>query len=71
MDAKNPSGARQRFLRRIPQDPLMEPGTTPAEAWGKRNYVSSHEDPREGADIYDVYSRAPGVGLNGIPYREW
>jgi len=71
VDAKNPSGARQRFLRRIPQDPLTETGTTPAQAWGKRSYVSIHEDPREGADIYDIYSRAPGVGLNGIPYREW
>lgn len=71
VDAKNPIGTRQRFLRRIPLDPLMEPGATPAEAWGKRSYISSHEDPREGADIYDVHSRAPGVGLNGIPYREW
>lgn len=71
VDAKNPGGARQRFLRRIPLDPLVEPGATPAGAWGKRSYVSSHEDPREGADVYDVYSRAPGVGLNGIPYREW
>ncbi|TAN86829.1 MAG: type II secretion system protein [Gallionella sp.] len=71
VDAKNPNGARQRFLRRIPQDPFMEPGDTPAKNWGKRSYISSHEDPREGRDIYDVYSRAPGVGLNGISYREW
>lgn len=75
VDAKNPNGARLRFLRRILQDPLqeyfMEPGASPAQIWGKRSYISSHEDPREGEDIYDVYSRAPGVGLNGIPYREW
>jgi general secretion pathway protein G len=71
VDAKNPGGARQRFLRRIPQDPFRKSGTSPIEAWGKRSYVSSHEEPREGADIYDIYSRAPGLGLNGIPYREW
>lgn len=71
VDSKNPNGARQRFLRRIPQDPFMESGATPANDWGKRSYISSHEDPREGADVFDVYSRAPGVGLNSIPYREW
>ena len=71
VDAKSPSGGRLRFLRRIPQDPFVDAGIAPNQAWGRRSYASSHEDPREGADIYDVYSRAPGVGLNGIPYREW
>lgn len=71
VDAKSPSGGRLRFLRRIPQDPFADAGIAPNKAWGLRSYVSSHEDPREGADIYDIYSRAPGAGLNGIPYREW
>jgi len=70
-DAKNLSGPKLRFLRRIPQDPLVDSGTTPAKIWGRRSYISSHEDPREGRDVYDVYSRADGIGLNGIPYKEW
>lgn len=56
-----------RFLRRIPVDPF----TGKAE-WGLRN---SNDDANStswgGGHVYDVYSLAPGTGMNGIPYREW
>lgn len=56
-----------RFLRRIPVDPF----TGKAE-WGLR---SSSDDANSaswgGGHVYDVYSLAPGTGMNGIPYREW
>lgn len=71
VDIKSPTGARLRFLRRIPQDPMANSGASDGKAWGTRSYISSHEDPREGADVYDVYSRSEGTGLNGIAYREW
>ena len=63
-DQKSPRRSRIYFLRRLPPDPF-------AEAWGKRAYVSSPEDPREGEDVFDVYSLAAGTGLNGRPYRQW
>ena len=42
-----------------------------AATWGKRSYASSHQEPREEGDVFDVYSLAPGRGINGQPYREW
>lgn len=71
VDAKNPSGAQMRFLRMIPRDPLAANDGATGGDWGLRSYASSHEDPREGADVFDVYSTAPGKGLNGVPYKEW
>lgn len=71
-DASSPTPRKIYFLRRLPRDPFdRNPEADAADTWGKRSYASGPDDPVEGDDVFDVYSLAPGVGMNGIPYREW
>lgn len=56
-----------KLLRRIPVDPM----TGEAE-WGLRSFQDeSDSDSWGGENVFDVYSLSGGVGLNGVPYREW
>jgi len=70
-DLKSSSRARLYFLRRLPRDPFADPGLPAADTWGRRSYASPPDDPQEGEDVFDIYSRAAGLGINGRPYREW
>ena len=71
-DQKSPKRERIYFLRRVPRDPFAtDPDLPAAAAWGKRSYASPADDPKEGDDVFDVYTRADGKGINGRPYREW
>lgn len=71
-DVKSPTRAKIYLLRRIPRDPFAGNADVPAaKSWGLRSYESSHDDPKPGKDVFDVYSLSAGTGLNGTPYREW
>ena len=71
-DQKSPKRERIYFLRRVPRDPFAtDPGLAAATTWGKRSYASPPDEPREGEDVFDVFTLASGKGINGRPYREW
>jgi general secretion pathway protein G len=71
-DQKSAKKEKIYFLRRVPRDPFHDDGAaTAAQTWGKRSYASPPDDPKDGDDVYDIYSLAPGKGINGRPYREW
>jgi general secretion pathway protein G len=71
VDPSSPKGARVYFLRRLPRDPFADPMLSAAQTWGLRSYASPPDAPSPGPDVFDVYSKSDGVGLDGTPYREW
>jgi general secretion pathway protein G len=65
--ANDASGRKLRFLRRVPIDPM-----TGEADWGKRSYQDKPDSTTwGGSNVYDVYSKAAGTGLDGTKYRDW
>jgi general secretion pathway protein G len=61
------SGRKKKFLRRIPIDPI-----TGQADWGMRSYADQPDaSVWGGQSVFDVYSKAPGSGLDGSKYRDW
>ena len=60
-------GKKVRFLRRIPVDPM-----TNTTEWGLR---SMQDDPDSdswgGQNVFDVFTKAQGTGLDGTEYKTW
>jgi general secretion pathway protein G len=61
------TGRKLKFLRRVPVDPMS------GEAeWGLRAYQDKPDSSSWGGqNVYDVYSKSGGTGLDGTKYRDW
>ncbi len=65
--ANDATGRKKKFLRRIPIDPI-----TGRAEWGLRAYADAPDAKTwSGSNVYDVYSKAEGRGLDGSRYRDW
>ncbi|MGH9402652.1 MAG: type II secretion system protein [Terriglobia bacterium] len=64
---KGQSNLKYKFLRKIPVDPM-----TGQTDWGQR---SMQDDPNStdwgGQNVFDVYSKSQGTGLDGTLYSSW
>src|ERR1700694_564740 len=60
-------GKKIRFLRRIPVDPM-----TGKTEWGMRSMQDdATSDSWGGQNVFDVYTKSDGTGLDGTQYKDW
>ena len=67
VELKGLASFKQKFLRRIPKDPMTEDGE-----WGLRSYFDEPDSEIWGGqDVYDVYSQSDEEALDGTYYKDW
>jgi len=61
------TGIKLKFLRRIPIDPI-----TRSSDWGLRAYGDRPDSTSwGGSNVFDVYCKSDGKGLDGTKYKDW
>ena len=67
VDGVDVQGKKLRFLRRVPVDPM-----TGSAEWGQR---SNQDEPDAtswgGQNVFDVFTKSDGTGLDGTKYNTW
>jgi general secretion pathway protein G len=65
--AGDASGRKLKLLRRIPNDPM-----TNSTEWGLRSYQDTPTSTSWGGqNVFDVYSKSDGTGLDDTKYSTW
>ena len=61
------SGAKLKFLRKIPTDPM-----TNSSEWGLRAYQDKPDSTSWGrGNVFDIYSKSSATALDGTKYKDW
>ena len=67
VDGVDVGGKKVRFLRRIPNDPM-----TNTTDWGFRSMQDdTASDSWGGQNVFDVFTKSDGTGLDGTKYKDW
>jgi general secretion pathway protein G len=65
--AGDASGRKLKFLRHVPIDPM-----TSGTDWGLRAYQDEPDSTSWGGrNVFDIYTKSGGTGLDGTKYRDW
>jgi general secretion pathway protein G len=65
--ANDATATKLKFLRRVPIDPM-----TNGTEWGLRSYQDKPDSTSWGGqNVFDVYTKSDGTGLDGTKYRDW
>ena len=70
-DIRGGGAAKVYLLRQVPRDPFAAPGLSPDTTWRLRSYASPPDDPKPGADVFDVRSSSDARSLDGSLYASW
>jgi general secretion pathway protein G len=72
VEKTGPRPVKQKYLRRIPENPFGDTGLPPEQQWGLRSY-QDRPDATEwgGQDVYDIYCPGDGKALDGSFYHDW
>ncbi len=72
VELSGPKPSRQKYLRRIPENPFGDKGLPPEEQWAFHSYADAPGSAFWGGqDVYDVYCPGDEKALDGSYYHDW
>ncbi len=72
VEKSGPKPVKQKYLRRIPENPFGDKDLPPDQQWGLHSYDDQPDFTQWGGeDVYDVYCLGDEKALDGSYYHDW